>query len=94
MIEIKLEELKSWILSQPNDKEVRMHQTTYNSCGCVMVQYGKEKGIDFDYVSSISFTKDHDWVATMDRQIYELFDGNWSKATNCITYGKLKKQLV
>lgn len=44
MIKVTQEEIYDFVRSQPDDKLVDMRQNYYNdSCGCLMVQYGKSR---------------------------------------------------
>lgn len=50
---VTLKEFIEWILQQDDDRPVNMSEIRHcDPCGCVMVQYGKEKGFDFSIVTS------------------------------------------
>lgn len=99
---IKNEEFVEWILSQPDDRRVNMYEINYNDpYGCVMVQYGKDKGIDFDSVGLRNFVKFPDQkVNSLNKKIYNFFEcwGHPNKdnkcATNCSNFGELKSLLI
>jgi hypothetical protein len=40
---ITIEEMRAYILAQPDDKPVRMREfTSEHNCGCLMVHYGRD----------------------------------------------------
>lgn len=47
-------ELTAWIRKQPLDRAINMSESTITAeCGCVMIQFAKDNGID---CSSVGFT--------------------------------------
>ena len=43
---IPTQELKDFILSQPDDRPINMKETQPDcSCGCILIQFQKEKGL-------------------------------------------------
>jgi hypothetical protein len=94
MITITLEEIAAWAKAQPADRQVEMsHFHKYgdkwgsddehlSDCGCLMVEYGKEKGFDFDICYGFSWeTQDGERIASLlleetrnyQSQIWDLF---------------------
>lgn len=55
-------ELTAWIRKQPLDRAINMSESTIAAeCGCVMIQFAKDNGIECKYVGFHSFfnkTKD------------------------------------
>lgn len=54
--------LTAWIRKQPLDRAINMSESTITAeCGCIMIQFAKDNGIDCKYVGFHSFfnkTKD------------------------------------
>jgi hypothetical protein len=97
---VTAQQIKDYVLGQPDDKPVNNENNYSNSnCGCVMIQYGKEKlGLnDFSCGFSVWEILDDDEY----NPIFELEDGliisdifkisSWTNFTNIKTFGELKK---
>jgi len=90
MITITRQELIDFIKRQPDEKEFWMDQSTnQSSCGCLMVQYGREQNWDFE---GCGFTS---WWSEADELIAQIPFNIFSLAPNVTknTYGETKKFL-
>lgn len=44
-IQFTMDDLRKWILAQPDDKAVDMREIhSYDDCGCILLQYGRNLG--------------------------------------------------
>lgn len=69
---VTLKEFIEWILRQDDDHPVDMDEIRPSDpCGCLMVQYGKEKGFDFHFVTSSRWHNmgQSDLVAVMEPEL-------------------------
>jgi hypothetical protein len=82
---VTLKELTEWILQQDDDRPVNMGEIRPSDpCGCVMVQYGKEKGFDFSIVTSFYWHNNNEIIAIIgnNRAIQSLVPiGIWDSKT-------------
>lgn len=98
-IKVSKEDIVSWVKKQPDDRKIDMYQNHSNDpCGCLMVQYGKEKfpEVKFEGVGTFSWSSFHRYDgsvikhAVMDTPINIMLGENWSRPS---TFKELKALL-
>lgn len=98
MIQITKKDFFDWIFEQSDEKIFDLKETDYtSSCGCPMVQFGKDKGIIFWYVG-FSHWIDEKGLLLAESQGFGAFRLVWrvrERFSNkeVYTYGELKKAL-
>ena len=97
MIIVTREEFIQWIKEQPDDRLVDMGEfTSAYKCGCVMVQYGREKIPQYDnfYCGSSYWWNGGNDIAVFDGfSIWDIIRLNSSEDYST-DYGTLKKCLI
>lgn len=97
---VTAQEIRDYVLSQPDDKPLDNTNNYSNSyCGCIMIQYGKEKLGLIDFSCGFSV-----WEILEDDEYNPLFEledeliisdvfklSPWKDFTNIKTFGELKQ---
>lgn len=86
-VQVTLIQLRDYLLAQRPDKPIEMG-TGYNvGPGCLMTQYGRERGFEFDYSSTVSkcWSNGDDAVAGLDGFVFDIF---YRSGDNCETWEK------
>lgn len=98
--QVKLSELREFVLAQPDDKPVNIYEAGYYCrTGDLMVQFGKHKGWFFNFVGIKGWFLSLDQLTLKTSEIHgermtyaHLFKGG--KPPVGFTYGEYKRQLI
>jgi hypothetical protein len=106
MITVTRQNMLDFIKVQPNDRPINFNEVySDQSCGCLMVHYGKHANFDFDCVSSAFWLDTRKRIDNVAASFEEDESGNLISYTDFVppgfisagkfelTYGELKEHL-
>lgn len=91
-----LQEMKDFIMAQPDEKFVNLYDGSASGVGCILVHYCKEKGIDFTFCVFNYAKLGNTRVLEIadEKSLLDLWDMKYDQECAITNYGELKLQLL